>query len=141
MTLPRLPHAYPFLLLDRIVALDPGRAVVALRNLTRTDPLLRADGVLPPVLLVEALAQAAGVAVSGGGETAPAQAGLVARVDRFRTAGRVQAGDRLRIEVRVVRIFGATAKVRGVVTVGRRRRAAAELVLRLGPPPVASPAP
>ena len=135
MSLPDLPHAYPFLLLDRIIALEPGRAVVAVRNLTHTDPLLQPAGVLPAVFLVEALTQAAGVVVAASGAPGPPQLGMLARIDRFRTRGRVRAGDQLQIHVRVVRIFGATAKVRGVVNVDGRRRAAAELVLRLGSPP------
>jgi len=132
MSLAGLPHAYPFLLLDRIITLDPGRYVVATKNLTATDPLLQPTGVLSPVFLVEALTQAAGIAVGAPDGGKPAQPGMLARVDRFRTRGRVTVGDELRIAVRIVRTFGTSAMARGVVTVDGRRRAAAELVLHLG---------
>ena len=60
-----LPHAYPFLLLDRVVEMVPGVSAVAMKNLTRDDPLLDGDGCLPAVLLAEAMAQCAGMAVRG----------------------------------------------------------------------------
>jgi 3-hydroxyacyl-[acyl-carrier-protein] dehydratase len=127
-TLP-LPHAYPFLLLDRIVNLRPGVSAVGLKNLTRGDPLLDADGRLPPVLLAEALAQAAGVAVLGVRRDARA---ALARIDRYRSRGRVGAGDQLRVSVRVLKVFAGAAKVRGTVRVNGRVRAAGEVVLQIG---------
>ncbi len=124
-----LPHAYPFLLLDRVVEVRPGVGAAALRNLTHGDPLLDGDGVLPPVLLAEALAQCAGLAGLG---TRPAAGAALARIDRFRVS-RVgcRAGDQMHVSTRVVRIFGATVKAHGVVRVGGRIRAAGEVVLQL----------
>lgn len=60
-----LPHRYPFLLVDRVVALEPGKSIEAYKNLTINEPFF--DGhfpnkpVFPGVLLVEAMAQAAGI--------------------------------------------------------------------------------
>lgn len=135
----RLPHAYPFLLLDRVVSVDPGRYAVATKNLTRTDPLLGPRGILPPVLLVEVMTQAAGVAVGGtpdtplgaasSGAVSPAS-GMLVRIDRFRARGAVGAGDQLHVYVRIVRVFGDAAMAHAVVTVDGRRCAAAELVLK-----------
>lgn len=127
-TLP-LPHAYPFLLLDRVIEVEPGRHAVATKNLTRGDPLLDADGRLPAVLLAEAIAQCAGVALVGSGSAASA---LLARIDRFRAGRRpVHAGHQLRVSVRIVRIFGATVKARGVVRLNGRIQAAGEIILQL----------
>ncbi|MCK6553065.1 hydroxymyristoyl-ACP dehydratase [Candidatus Binatia bacterium] len=134
MNLPDLPHAYPFLMLDRVVDLEPGRSIVATKNLTSTDPLLQPNGVLPAIFLVEALTQAAGLALAAAGGQGQPQPGVLARIDRFRTRGRLTAGDRLTISVRIVRTFGPTALARGVVTVGGRRCAAAEIAVRLGNP-------
>ncbi len=126
-----LPHRYPFLLLDRIVELEPGAAAIATRGLTMGDPLVDAEGYLPPVLLVEAIAQCAGLAVLGGSGD---EVVMLAAIDRFRaSARRARAGDRLEITVRVVRRFGGTAKVRGVVRVDGRVRAAADVGLWLSP--------
>lgn len=127
---PPLPHAYPFLLIDRMVELVPGSRAVAVRNLACDDPLLDADGRLPPVLLAEALAQCAGVAVAG---VQPGATGVLAAIERFRARPWVAAGDQLRISVRVVRVFGAMARVRGVIRAGGRLRAAGDVVLQIAP--------
>ena len=124
-----LPHGYPFLLLDRVVEVVPGVSAVALKNLTTNDPLLDADGCLPPVLLAEAIAQCVGLAVLG---LRPGGGAVLARLDRFRARGRaVVAGDQLRVEGRILRVFGATVKAQGIVRVNGRLRAAGELVLQL----------
>ena len=124
-----LPHGYPFLLLDRVVEAVPGVSAVATRNLTHDDPLLDGDGVLPAVLLAEAMAQCAGIAALG---LRPGGGAVLARVDRFRVRRQaVVAGDQLRISARIVRVFGATVKARGMVRVGGRICGAGELVLQL----------
>jgi 3-hydroxyacyl-[acyl-carrier-protein] dehydratase len=123
----RLPHAYPFHLLDRAVVLAPGRWAVGMRNLTRDDPLVDAEGTLAPVLLAEAMAQTAGLAASEA--SGSASAAVLAQIDRFRCYPPVVAGDHLLVVARVVRRFGSTVKVRASVKVAGRFRAAAELVL------------
>lgn len=123
----RLPHAYPFRLLDRAVMLEPGRWALGMKNLTRDDPLVDAEGAFAPVLLAEAMAQTAGLAASDASEgMSPA---VLAHIDRFRCHLPIVAGDRLLVAARVVRRFGATVKVRASVKVAGRFRAAAELVL------------
>src|SRR3954451_10703050 len=60
-----LPHRYPFLLVDRVLELEPGRRIVALKNVTINEPFFAGHfpgrPVMPGVLIVEALAQAAGL--------------------------------------------------------------------------------
>lgn len=124
-----LPHRYPFLLLDRVIEVIPGQSAVAVKNLTRSDPLLDADGCLPSVLLAEAIAQCIGLAVLA---LRPDSGAVLARIDRFRVGARpVVAGDQLDVRARILRVFGATVKSRGVVRVNGRIRAAGELVLQL----------
>jgi predicted hotdog family 3-hydroxylacyl-ACP dehydratase len=124
----RLPHAYPFRLLDRAVVLESGGWAFGLKNLTRGDPLVDAEGALAPVLLAEMMAQAAGLAAAAGSKVAsPA---VLARIDRFRCSPPIIAGDHLLVAARVVRRFGATVQVRASVTAAGRRCAAAELVLQ-----------
>jgi 3-hydroxyacyl-[acyl-carrier-protein] dehydratase len=124
-----LPHAYPCLLLDRVRALQPGVSAIAVKALTRLDPLVDARGRLPAALVAEALAQCAGVAVLGTG--GPSQHVTVAGIDRFRSRAGPAAGAELVVIVRVVKRFGSVAKVRGVLRVDGRICAAAELVLHL----------
>jgi 3-hydroxyacyl-[acyl-carrier-protein] dehydratase len=128
----RLPHAYPFHLLDRAVVLAPGRWAVGMKNLTRDDPLVDAEGRLAPVLLAEAMAQTAGLAASDA--SGAASAGVLAQIDRFRCYPPVVAGDHLLVTARVVRRFGAAVKVRASVRVAGRLRAAAEFVLHFPQP-------
>ena len=124
-----LPHGYPFLLLERIVEVVPGVSAVAVKNLTRSDPLLDGDGFLPAVLLAEAIAQCVGLAVLA---VRPGSGAVLARIDRFRAGVRaVVAGDQLQVQGRILRVFGATVKSRGIVRVNGRIRAAGELVLQV----------
>ena len=60
-----LPHRYPFLLVDRVLELEPGRRVLALKNVSCNEPFFQGHWpgrpIMPGVLIVEALAQAAGI--------------------------------------------------------------------------------
>lgn len=122
-----LPHRYPFQLLDRVVAREPGRWAVAVKCVGYGQEPLDESGALPPALLLECLAQAAGLAAADAGE----QAAVLAAVDRFRVR-EARGGDRLLAVARVVRRFGATARVRACLRKEQRWIAAADLVVRLG---------
>jgi len=123
-----LPHGFPFRLLDRILMQDPGRWVAGTKRIAHFDPLLDEDGQLPPVLLAEVMAQVAGLAVSGMGAES-AEIGILTRIDRFRCRPPIMAGDDLLVVARVVRRFGGSVRVRAMVRVDGRRRAAGELML------------
>ncbi len=125
---PGTPHAFPFRLLDRVLATTPGHLAVGLRNLSRGDPLVNAEGSLPAALLAEAMAQVAGVAAAAGEAAA-----VLVRIERFRCRRRPLAGEQLLVSAQVLRRFGALVRVRGAVRVDGRRWAAAELVLHLAP--------
>ncbi len=60
-----LPHAYPFLLVDRIVEMEPGKRIVGIKNVTYNEPFFQGHfpnrPIMPGVLIVEAMAQTAGV--------------------------------------------------------------------------------
>jgi len=127
--LDRLPHAPPFRLLDRVLWLAPGEAVIALKEIAAGDPFADGTGEWPAVLLAEAMAQAAGLAAAPEADGAAA---VVAGFDRVRIRGGTRIGDRLLVVARVRRRFGATAMVRCAARTARQRRAAAEIVLRFG---------
>jgi len=124
---PRLPHAAPFLLLDRVVEVSD-RAGAFLKLVTAADPCVGPDGVLPASFLLEALAQGGGALL--GSRNGP-QAGYLAAVDDFRTLGDVRAGDVLRIEVEVLRHFAGAVLIRGRVLVGDELRAEGRVTLAL----------
>jgi 3-hydroxyacyl-[acyl-carrier-protein] dehydratase len=124
-----LPHAYPFLMLDRMLMRQAGRWAVATKALTLGDSGLDREGVLPAVLVAEAMAQTAGMAAADGSVRV-----VVAQIDRFRCPRLLRAGDELVVTAHVVRRFGNTAKVHASVRSAGRFCAAAALVLHLSSP-------
>ena len=89
-----LPHRYPFLLVDRVLELDPGHRAVAIKNVSVNEPFFRGhwpgQPIMPGVLIVEALAQAAGVLISASVAVAagPSRAAGLARRSQASPAGR-----------------------------------------------------
>lgn len=101
-----LPHRYPFLMLDRIVAFEHGESVIAIKNVTVNEPYFQGhfpgNPVVPGVLVIEAMAQAGGVLSHLTHEGVdPKPLYFLAGVDEARFRRPVTAGDTLRIEVRV----------------------------------------
>jgi 3-hydroxyacyl-[acyl-carrier-protein] dehydratase len=112
-----LPHRAPFLLLDRTVEVGTDHGVFA-KLVCANDPCIAADGTLPGVFVLEAMAQAGGAVLASGGQS-QRTAGPLAKVDGFRLHDAVRVGDELRVEARLVRytrgvsIFEARASVEG----------------------------
>ena len=105
-----LPHRYPFLLVDRVIEIVPEVSVVALKNVTINEPFFNghfpAHPVMPGVLLVEAMAQAAGLLTQisrriKGDEGSPLF--YLVKVDNARFTAPVVPGDQLRLEVSLKR--------------------------------------
>jgi 3-hydroxyacyl-[acyl-carrier-protein] dehydratase len=129
-----LPHRYPFLLVDRVLEMEAGERIVAIKNVTWNEPYFTGhfpgDPVMPGVLQIEALAQAAailgyksheGLAQRGGGV-------LLMGLDKVRFRRKVIPGDVLRLEVNVTQKRGKTWKVEGRATV-EGQRASSALIL------------
>ncbi|GMV69333.1 MAG: 3-hydroxyacyl-[acyl-carrier-protein] dehydratase FabZ [Pseudomonadota bacterium] len=104
-----LPHRYPFLLLDRVVALEPGRQLHALKNVTINEPFFQGHfpgrPVMPGVLILEAMAQATGILAYRSAATPPDPSELyyLVGIDRARFKKPVGPGDQLQIHVALVR--------------------------------------
>jgi 3-hydroxyacyl-[acyl-carrier-protein] dehydratase len=127
--IPQLPHAAPFLLLDRV--LDVGeKSGVFLKLVTAADPCVGRDGRLPPVFVLEALAQAAGALVNEL-ELAGASPGYLAGVDDFQMSGEVRVGDALHLELQLLRVIAAAARFRGRAVVDGKVVAEGRLTLAL----------
>ena len=115
-----IPHRYPFLLVDRVVELEPGKRVVALKNVTANEPQFTGHfperPIMPGVLMVEAMAQAGAVAVL----TVPEYRGklaLFAGIDECRFRRTVLPGDTLRMEVTVEKLRGMFGRAKAVASV------------------------
>lgn len=119
-----IPHRYPFLFVDRILEVDPGRRIVGLKNVSGNEPFFEGHfpghPVMPGVLIAEAMAQVGGVLASmlPGAERKLA---YFAAIERCRFRRPVRPGDQLIIEVVVLRLrgragkMGVTARVDGEV--------------------------
>jgi 3-hydroxyacyl-[acyl-carrier-protein] dehydratase len=115
-----LPHRYPFLLVDRVVELEPGKRAVALKQVSANEPQFTGHfpgrPIMPGVLMVEALAQTAGIAVLTL-EEYRGKLGLFAGIDECRFRRLVVPGDTLRLEVTVEKLRGMFGRVKAVATV------------------------
>ncbi len=115
-----LPHRYPFLLVDRVVELEPGKRAVAIKQVTANEPQFTGHfpdrPIMPGVLMVEALAQTAGIAVYTLDEYR-GKLGLFAGIDDCRFKRMVVPGDTLRLEVNVEKLRGMFGRVRASATV------------------------
>jgi 3-hydroxyacyl-[acyl-carrier-protein] dehydratase len=116
-----IPHRYPFLLIDRVVELEPGQRVVAIKNVTANEPQFTGHfpdrPIMPGVLMVEALAQAGAVAVLSLPEYRGKLA-LFAGIDECRFRRTVLPGDQLRLEVTLEKLRGVFGRGRAVASVG-----------------------
>ena len=130
-----IPHRPPFLWIDRVEELDPGVRCVALKFVDPKDPIFAghfpAKPILPGVLLIEAVAQTAGVML---GSAAPrdaagtgARVALLAAVNRFKFLKPVTPGQELRIETKKLTDAGPMAYISGTVWVDGEIVASGEL--------------
>lgn len=125
--LEHLPHRYPFLLVDRVLELEKGKRIVALKNVTINEPYFVGHfphlPVMPGVLIIEALAQAAGIlSFQTMGRVSDANSVYYfVGIDSARFKRPVTAGDQIRLEVEILRTsrsiwkYGARAMVDGQV--------------------------
>ncbi|WP_438491470.1 3-hydroxyacyl-ACP dehydratase FabZ [Paenibacillus sp. IHBB 3054] len=115
-----IPHRYPFLLVDRVIELEEGKRAVAIKNVTVNEPFFTGHfpeyPVMPGVLIVEALAQTSGIAMSSSEEDSN-RIGLLTGIDNCRFKRQVKPGDQLRLEFEVTRVKGQIVKGNGTATV------------------------
>jgi 3-hydroxyacyl-[acyl-carrier-protein] dehydratase len=103
-----LPHRYPFLLVDRVLALEPGESITAIKNVTVNEPFFNGHfpghPVMPGVLVVEAMAQAAGILGFKTMNKGPQDGSIYYLVgaDNLRFKRPVVPGDQLRLEAKVL---------------------------------------
>lgn len=133
-----LPHRYPFLLVDRVVEIEPGQRIVAIKNVTVNEPFFAGHfpdrPIMPGVLLCEAVVQAGGMLAHA---TAAAEVGasrtlaMLTALDRVRFRYQVTPGDQLRLEVAALRRRGLFWKMRGTARVEEQIAAELEFTLVL----------
>jgi 3-hydroxyacyl-[acyl-carrier-protein] dehydratase len=131
----QLPHRYPFLLVDRILACEPGKYVHALKNVTFNEPFFQGHfphrPVMPGVLIIEALAQASGILAFKTVEVVPDKDTrfYFVAIDKARFRKPVEPGDQLMLKVTLMRAFKGIWKFHGVAEVDGREVASAEIMV------------
>jgi beta-hydroxyacyl-ACP dehydratase FabZ len=129
----RLPHRYPMLLLDRVLELDPGRRIVAFKNVTINEHFFAGHfpglPVMPGVLILEAMAQAGGLLVVPEDGSAADKNFYLASISSAKFRRPVVPGDQLTFEVTVAHARGNFRKLSGKAEVGGQVVAEAEMTL------------
>jgi 3-hydroxyacyl-[acyl-carrier-protein] dehydratase len=127
-----IPHRAPFLWIDRVEELEPGVRCVAVKLVDPADPIFAghfpSKPILPGVLLIEAVAQTAGVMLGSAGQQGTGGGvALLAAVNRFKFLKPVSPGQELRIETKKLTEAGRMAYVGGTVWVNGEMVASGEL--------------
>jgi len=137
--LKKLPHRYPILLVDRVIALEKGKSIKALKNVTINEPFFQGHfpyrPVMPGVLMLEALAQAAALLAFDALGTGPSE-DLVyyfAGIDNARFKRPVEPGDQLMLDVEMVRMKAGIFKFNGSASVDGTLAVQAELTCAVRP--------
>ena len=130
----RIPHRYPFLLVDRVLELEPGKRGVGIKNVTVNEPFFQGHfpgiPIMPGVLMIEAMAQLGAVVVLGMPEN-QGKLALFAGIDNVRFRHQVVPGDQLRIEVEITRLRGTIGKGQGKAFVEGEVAAEGEIMFAL----------
>lgn len=130
-----LPHRYPFLLVDRVISVQAGEEVVAIKNVSINEPFFNGhfpdEPIMPGVLIIEALAQAAGVLGFITQDRMPSDNCMyvLCGVDNARFKRRVVPGDQLELRARLVATKRNILKFSGEAFVEGKLVAAADLIV------------
>lgn len=123
-----LPHRYPFLLVDRILSIEPNVSAVGIKNVTFNEPFFQGhfpgEPIMPGVLIVEAMAQVAGVMAFRSGVEGKSVYFMSIEQAKFRRP--VVPGDQIRIEIKVLKQRGNVWKFAGAARVEDKLVAEAE---------------
>ena len=128
----RIPHRYPFLLVDRIVEIEEDQRIVGIKNVTVNESFFQGHfphrPVMPGVLICEAMAQVGAIfAYSVGGGLDNGKVFVLTGLDRVKFKRPVEPGDQLRLELTALKRRGSFWKMWGVATVDGKIVAQAEI--------------
>ncbi|MBP1934969.1 3-hydroxyacyl-ACP dehydratase FabZ [Ammoniphilus resinae] len=130
-----IPHRYPFLLVDKVLELEPGKRAVGIKNVTANEQFFQGHfpdyAVMPGVLIVEALAQVGAVSVLSLEEN-KGKIAFFAGIDNFRFKEQVRPGDTLTLEVEMTTIRRGIGKGHAIAKVGDKIAAEGDMMFAIG---------
>ena len=132
-----LPHRYPFIMIDRVLELEPGRRIVTLKNVTINEPYFQGhfpgNPIMPGVLILEAMAQSAGVLTY---ESLPPDQREVLiyfmAIEKAKFRRMVVPGDQVQFEVQILKLRSKAVKGAGKALVDGHLVAEAEMMASIG---------
>lgn len=134
-----IPHRYPFLLIDRVTYVEAGIKASGYKNITANEPFFQGhfpgNPIMPGVLMIEALAQLGCVAMLVK-EEYKNMIGLFAGIDSVRFKKQVIPGDKLEMNVELLKMKGTIGKFKGEAKVDGQIVAEAEILFALAPKPL-----
>ncbi|PRR85643.1 3-hydroxyacyl-[acyl-carrier-protein] dehydratase FabZ [Clostridium luticellarii] len=130
-----IPHRYPFLLIDKVTYMEPGKKVTAYKNVTGNEYFFSGhfpeEPVMPGVLIIEAMAQAGAVAILSK-EEFKNKIAFFGGINRAKFRKKVIPGDTLKLEVEIVKIKGPAGVGKATAYVEDKKAAEAELMFMIG---------
>ncbi|SDJ90203.1 3-hydroxyacyl-[acyl-carrier-protein] dehydratase [Natronincola ferrireducens] len=130
----KIPHRYPFLLVDKILEMEAGKSAVGIKNVTINEPFFQGHfpqmPIMPGVLIVEALAQVAGLTCVVG-EESEGKIGVFTGIDNCKFRKQVGPGDILRLEVTITAFRRGIGKAEGKAYVGEELACSANLTFAM----------
>ena len=112
-----LPHRYPFLLVDRVIGLEPGKSIVAIKNVTANESFFEGHfpevKIMPGVLIVEAVAQAGGILLYHTLPDAAKKLVVLSKLQNVKFRKIVVPGDQMRLEAEIIKVRARFATIRG----------------------------
>lgn len=130
-----IPHRPPFLLIDRVLEVEPGVSITAIKNVTMNEPFFTGHfpgrPVMPGVLIIEAMAQAGAVAILSLDEF-KGKVALFGAMDKVKFRRQVVPGDTLRFEVSIIKLRKNAGIGQGIAYVGDKKAAEGEFTFLIG---------